>query len=231
MRPQPLGKGRRTGGPQEAALGSEPVAPGPPRASTEGSRGERMLRRGGAGGGGGPCPNSHSPSRSPPGPGSAARPAPVVPAARVSSRGSRTSQGAGRWGEVGREPRERGEQERGGGEGGTVAPAAGDTSDATAAAPLSHGSCGPSHHTGSRLRAPRRGATAVSTNQKPSTAGARPTQGAFAEGRAARKASTAARLPVNDSPAQPIARGEMTSSLREVWNWRSSGQEVGGGRG
>lgn len=69
------------------------------------------------------------------------------------------------------------------------------------------------------------------TNQKPNTTGARPTQGAFAEGKAAGKASTAARLSVNDSPAQPIARGEMTSSLREVWNWRSSGQEVGGGRG
>lgn len=59
LRPQPLGKGRDwSGGLQEAVPGSEPTAPGRSRAHTEGSRGERMLERGGAGGGGGPCPNS-----------------------------------------------------------------------------------------------------------------------------------------------------------------------------
>lgn len=94
LRPQPLGKGRDwSGGLREAIPGSEPTAAGRSRAHAEGSRGERMLERGGAGGGGGPCPNSHSPPRSPPGPGSAARPTPV-PAAHVSSRASSTSQTA-----------------------------------------------------------------------------------------------------------------------------------------
>lgn len=41
---------------------------------------------------------------------------------------------------------------------------------------------------------------------------------------------TAAGLPVTDGQAQPMGNGEVTSSSREVRNWRSRGQEVGGGR-
>lgn len=41
---------------------------------------------------------------------------------------------------------------------------------------------------------------------------------------------TAAGLPVTDGQAQPMGSEKMTSSPREVWNWRSSGWEVGGGR-
>lgn len=37
-------------------------------------------------------------------------------------------------------------------------------------------------------------------------------------------------LPVTDGPPQPMGSGKMTSSLREVWNWPSGGEEVGGGR-
>lgn len=37
-------------------------------------------------------------------------------------------------------------------------------------------------------------------------------------------------LPVTDGPGQPMRSREMTSSPREVWNWRSGCEEVGGGR-
>lgn len=39
----------------------------------------------------------------------------------------------------------------------------------------------------------------------------------------------AAGLPVIDGPEKPMDSGKMTSSSREVWNWRSKGREVGGG--
>lgn len=97
-------------------------------------------------------------------------------------------------------------------------------------APLSHGSCGPSHHTGSRLRAPAGERRQCRPIRSLANRGS-PHLGGVRRRRATRKDSTAARLPVNDSPAQPITKGEMTSSLREVWNWWSSGQKVGGRRG
>lgn len=180
LRPQPLGKGRRTGGPQEAALGSEPIAPGQPRASTEGSRGKGCSGGAGPVGEGDPARTlTHRlvrlPARAPllaplrwcqqlASPPEAHGPVRVQEGGERSgaSRGSVASRSE-RVGKVGRSLRPPGTPQ-------TRPPPA----------PLSHGSCGPSHHTGSRLRAPRRGATAVPTNQKPSTAGARPTQGAFA---------------------------------------------------
>lgn len=63
---------------------------------------------------------------------------------------------------------------------------------------------GPPTTPGPASAPPRRGATAVPTNQKPSRAKACGTKGAFAEGRGTRQASTAARLLVSDSTAQPI---------------------------
>ncbi|XP_031215325.1 uncharacterized protein LOC116082568 [Mastomys coucha] len=163
-----------------------------------------MLERGGAGGGGGPCPNSHSPPRSPPGPGSAARPAPV-PAARVSSRASRTSLAAPRWGEVRASRGSVASGNEGVGRVGRPFSPPGTPQTRPPPAPLSHGSCGPSHHTGSRLR------TAPSWERQPfrpirnlAPSGPARLGGAFAEGRRTRKASAAARLPVTDSTAQPI---------------------------
>lgn len=96
-------------------------------------------------------------------------------------------------------------------------------------APLSHGSCRPSHHT--RLppsTPPAGGVIAALANQRP-RAGRPAGRGASEEGRGARERRTAAGLPVTDGPEQPMGSGEMTSSPREVWNWRSWGEEVGGG--
>lgn len=152
LRPQPLGKGRDwSGGLRRQSRARSPQRLVRPGRTRKGRGGERMLERGGAGGGGGPCPNSHSPPRSPPGPGSAARPAPV-PAARVSSRASRTSLAAPRWGEVRASRGSVASGNEGVGRVGRSFSPPGTPQTRPPPAPLSHGSCGPSHHTGSRLR-------------------------------------------------------------------------------
>lgn len=96
------GEGKRRGRRSGVGVG-ERSRPGPTssghRARAAGRRGERMLARGGAAVGEGSRPDSHSPPRSPPGPSSAV-PAPAL-TARVSSRGSTSSEDAQSCGQVG----------------------------------------------------------------------------------------------------------------------------------
>lgn len=93
LRPLPGGAGRRRR--REAGL------VGPPRGTRSGVARRKDARGGAAVGEGSPsCPDSHSPPRSPHGPGSAAVLAPAS-TERVSSRCSTSSQGARSCGEVG----------------------------------------------------------------------------------------------------------------------------------
>ena len=147
-----------------------PAPPDPPEgARAAGSPGERMLRAGrGRGGGGVPCPDSHSPPRSPPGPGSAAVPAPAL-TARVSSQGSTSSWDVRSCGEVGASGgRAASGAERVGRMGQSLSRPPRTPQTRQRPAPLSHGSCGPSHHT--RLPPPKTPAgevTAALANQRP----------------------------------------------------------------
>lgn len=131
----------------------------------------------------GPCPDSHSPPRSPPWPGSAAVPAPA-PTARVPSRGSASSQGARTWGGVGTSggrvasaAQGVGRMER------SLAPPPRTPQTRPPPASLSHGSCGPSHH--SRLpppTPPAGGVTVALANQTPCGGRERRTDGRAGKG-------------------------------------------------
>lgn len=131
-----------------------------------------------------------------------------------------------------RERRACGKRSRGGGENGTVVLAAATATTDTAAA-------GSSRPRKLRTRPPRPpsafhaarwrsdgGAGQSAVSGRPGPAGL----GKSEEGRGLREVRTAAGLPVTDGQAQPMGNGEVTSSSREVRNWRSRGQEVGGGR-
>lgn len=124
LRPQPRGKGRdwRTHRRQSGAR--SPQRPAGPGRARRGRREKGCSRGVGQGRWGrGRCPNSHSPPRSPPGPGSAARPYSGASRSRLLPR-LKDQSGCTKMGRGRREPRERGEPGRGGGEAGTVALAA-----------------------------------------------------------------------------------------------------------
>lgn len=161
--PSPEGRGQGTGGGLEAGLR------GPPRRTprARGGVAKRKDARGGAGGGGVPCPDSHSPPRAPPSSGSAAVPLRLTPCAsppeaqrlaRAHGAGVKSAQA---------EPVTSGAEglrrmER------SLSQPPRTPQTRPPPAPLSHGSCGPSHH--ARLPPPTLSAgkvIAVLANQRP----------------------------------------------------------------
>lgn len=161
---------REAAGETERGGGGGPGRPCPSPRGRAPRRGEEKGCSGGAGPrwGRGPRPDSHSPPHSPPGPSSTAVPAPAL-TARVSSRGSTPSADARSCGEVGA----RGGRMASGAEGvekmgRSFSPPPRTPQTRSPPAPLSHGSCGPSHHT--RLppsTPPDGGMIAAFANQRP----------------------------------------------------------------